>query len=569
MRVVCLSLLPLLRWLVAASDLSVDLNVNSEAVAAQTDETFACFTMDWWPPNKCDYCSSPTDTSQWGTNGLLNINLQDKNLRAAVTAFRGKVHLRLGGSLGDFVVYDVPGKSPPPESCGKYNDFSPPTNSTKLGYEIYSGCLHKERWDELHAFCSDTGCQIVFGLNGLFGRNLPGPCAPETNCRVLPTTACCTNWTGAWDPSNAEALLRYSLSKNQTLFAVELGNELVGNLGIESHVSVDDYLVDWKNFMRMLDSVYGSDASRPLAVAPDTSYSSDWYGDFLSRLRASNPELSPDVVTHHLYSMGAGVNPQAWQAALNVTVMDQVLALGKQVQKVVGAASPHSRIWVGEAGGFYNSGANNVTNAFNSGFWFLDQISAFALTGHGSYCRQTLAGGFYSLLDSTSLKPNPDFYNYLAWAQLMGSKVLQVSRAQAEILPTGDLRSYAHCMHPDAHNFQPGAVTVLLINTSNSTRIQVGSISTATDGQQNLLALAQRDEYRFSSACQGESADVRQVLACRELLLNDVKLEVSVQGSIPSITPVVVTGGLESPLSVGPLSYVFVAFPLAQAPACM
>ena len=546
-----LSLCVFLSLLLSTLSLNVDLKIESDIVAAQTDTVVACFTLDYWPPSKCDY-----GACQWGLNSLFNINLENENLRAAVAAFKGKVHLRLGGSLEDFVLYDVPG-SPRPESCIKFEDFGTPTNATKLGYEIFSGCLNSERWDQLHTFCADLGCKLIFGINGLFGRNLPGPCSPDVNCRVLPTPACCTNWSGAWNPSNAEALLRYSASKNQTLYAVELGNELVGSKGIESHVSVDDYLADWKVFMRLLDDVYGS--NRPLTVVPDTSWESDWYADFLVRLHAANPELSPDVVTHHLYSMGAGVNPLAWQAALNATIMDEVLSLGKQVRSVVKAASPRSRVWVGEAGGFYNSGADNVTNAFNSGFWFLDQLGVFALTGHGSYCRQTLAGGFYSLLDSLTLKPNPDYYNLLAFSQLMGSKVLQVTRAQESIESSSVLRAYAHCMHPDAHSFQNGGVTVLLINLHNATSVHVASMDDGT--QKNMLALDLREEYVFTSAC--KDADERQLLACRHLLLNGKLLE------SPTISPVIVHGGLKSPLIVGPLSYSFVAFPQAQATACM
>ncbi len=49
-------------------------------------------------------------------------------------------------------------------------------------------------------------------------------------------------------------------------------------------------------------------------------------------------------------------------------------------------------------GGAYNSGRENVTNSFWSGFWYLDQLASFARTGHGAYCRQTLMGGHYGLL---------------------------------------------------------------------------------------------------------------------------------------------------------------------------
>ena len=40
--------------------------------------------------------------------------------------------------------------------------------------------------------------------------------------------------------------------------------------------------------------------------------------------------------------------------------------------------SPSSSIWIGEGGGAYNSGRDNVTNSFNSGFWYLDQMAIFA-----------------------------------------------------------------------------------------------------------------------------------------------------------------------------------------------
>ena len=42
--------------------------VNGTASIGKTDDNFICATIDWWPPEKCDYgkCS-------WGRASLLNL----------------------------------------------------------------------------------------------------------------------------------------------------------------------------------------------------------------------------------------------------------------------------------------------------------------------------------------------------------------------------------------------------------------------------------------------------------------------------------------------------------------
>ncbi|KAK8960941.1 Heparanase-like protein 3 [Platanthera guangdongensis] len=44
-----------------------------------------------------------------------------------------------------------------------------------------------------------------------------------------------------------------------------------------------------------------------------------------------------------------------------------------------------------------------------------------------TYCRQSLIAENYGLLNSTTFKPNPDYYSALLWHQLMGPKVLSTS----------------------------------------------------------------------------------------------------------------------------------------------
>lgn len=302
----------------------------------------------------------------------------------------------------------------------------------------------------------------------------------------------------------------------------------------------------------------------PFLLTLLNNYKDDWYGQFLSSLSTLAPSALPDVVTHHLYSLGPGVSTNAWQAALNVTIMDQVHALGRQIQKTVQAASPKSAIWMGEGGGCYNSGSNNVTNAFNSGFWYLDQMGSFAATGHGAFCRQTLAGGYYGLLDTDSrgnvIRPNPDYYSLLLWSRLMGQSVLQATSADQQTL-----RVYAHCTSPDAPGYSAGAITLLLINLSNSTAAQPGQLTTTE--QANLLSLP-REEYILSSACgDTDTADERVLLACREMLLNGRLLALTPDGQIPPLEAQLVNAGV--PLVINPLSYAFVVFPSANAASCL
>jgi len=129
-----------MQWLTEGKKLAVDLTVDSSQAIFRTSETWACANLDWWPPSKCDY-----GRCQWKNNSMLNINLDDPVLIKAVQAFHGKLRLRLGGSLGDFVVYDFPWAGGPkdaqPLACKQFpeNSFSPPTISTKIGYELFSG----------------------------------------------------------------------------------------------------------------------------------------------------------------------------------------------------------------------------------------------------------------------------------------------------------------------------------------------------------------------------------------------------------------------------------------------
>jgi len=49
--------------------------VDARSAVGVTDDDFVCATLDWWPPDKCDY-----GTCAWGRAGLLNLVSKNKNL---------------------------------------------------------------------------------------------------------------------------------------------------------------------------------------------------------------------------------------------------------------------------------------------------------------------------------------------------------------------------------------------------------------------------------------------------------------------------------------------------------
>lgn len=53
---------------VASQSTEGTLFVNGRAAIGFIDDDFVCATIDWWPPQKCDY-----GTCSWGSASLLNL----------------------------------------------------------------------------------------------------------------------------------------------------------------------------------------------------------------------------------------------------------------------------------------------------------------------------------------------------------------------------------------------------------------------------------------------------------------------------------------------------------------
>ena len=243
--------------------------------------------------------------------------------------------------------------------------------------------------------------------------------------------------------------------------------------------------------------------------------------------------------------------------------------------------SPRQEFWVGEGGGCYNSGYPGLTNTFLSGFWWLDQLGIMAEAGYQGYCRQTLIGGNYGLLNTTTYHPNPDFYTTLLWHRLMGARVLPLVREGED---TAHLRAYAHCSKV------PGAVALVLINLAGNVTYDVDVAVLAGTGRGSKAETDPR-AHRAESHTTPNPHQRREPrspppyppnpyphsrseyhftapgLHSQAVLLNGAELRVGADHSIPALLPKIATAPL-SPIRMAPHSYAFVILEGLLLPGC-
>ncbi|KAG6527149.1 hypothetical protein ZIOFF_009242 [Zingiber officinale] len=105
-----LSALFLITGISADESPDITVIVRGSDLLAEVDDSFVCATLDWWPPEKCNYNQCP-----WGQASVLNL-------------------------------------------------------STGL-FGFSQGCLSLARWDELNLLFEKGGAIITFGLNALNGRD--------------------------------------------------------------------------------------------------------------------------------------------------------------------------------------------------------------------------------------------------------------------------------------------------------------------------------------------------------------------------------------------------------------
>ncbi|XP_030938386.1 heparanase-like protein 1 isoform X2 [Quercus lobata] len=467
--------------------------------------------------------------------------LSNPLLAKTIQAFK-RLRIRVGGSPEDQVIYDVgnPGKPCHP--------FQRKGNGL-FGYT--TGCLSMSRWDELNQFFSKTGAVVTFGLNALNGRHNQG---------IL--------WLGDWDPSNAEALIKYTISKGYHIDSWEFGNELSGS-GIGARVEAAQYAKDLIILKKIMNELYWKSSFKPKLVAPGGFYDKNWF----NRLLQDSGSGVVNIVTYHIYNLGPANDRNLVNKILDPShLSNSILGTFTDVEQTVQEHGPWASIWVGESGGAFGGGAPNVSDRFVNSFWYLDQLGMAAKHNTKVYCRQSLVGGNYALLNRTTFEPNPDYYSALLWHRLMGTGVLEVDTDASP-----ELRIYAHCSKGR------GGVTLLLLNLSKQSEFIItvyNRVNVNMQGKKSILlkrsskfghkqknsrdkkkkasdGLSYREEYHLTP----KDGDIQSQTS----VLNGNPLNVT-NGELPILHPVL--NDDNSPIYILPLSIAFIVIPNFEAPAC-
>lgn len=512
------------------------ISIDGTVAVAVIDDNFICATLDWWPHDKCNYNQCP-----WGYSSVTNLDLSHPLLAKAIQAFRN-LRIRIGGSLQDQVLYDVESLKAP---CH-------PFRKMKGGLFGFSkGCLHMNRWDELNHLFSRSGAIVTFGLNALYGRH-------QIRKGV---------WGGAWDSSNAYDFMNYTVLKGYKIDSWEYGNELSGS-GVSASVSAELYGKDLIKLKDVVNNLYKNSDLKPSLVAPGGFFDKQWYAKLLQVTGSG----IVNFVTHHIYNLGAGMDPNLVNKILDPHYLSKVSETFSNLSQTIQQNGPWASAWVGESGGAYNSGGRHVSDTFVNSFWYLDQLGMASRYNTKVYCRQTLVGGHYGLLNTTTLVPNPDYYSALLWHRLMGKGVLAVGSNASPFL-----RSYAHCSKGRA------GITLLLINLSNQTDFIISvqnsmdmrlTVEENTSGENSFVRGLKRSVSWVGSRASDEPMYREEYhltakdgnLRSRTMVLNGIPLELTEDENIPNLEPVRLD--VNSPLYINPLSISFIVFPNFDAPAC-
>lgn len=85
--------------------------------------------------------------------------------------------------------------------------------------------------------------------------------------------------------------------------AYRLGNELSG-AGYQARVQASQYAKDVIVLKSLVNRIYKGHHEKPLVIAPGGLYEENWFREFIDKTK---PSSSLSVITHHIYSLGAGI----------------------------------------------------------------------------------------------------------------------------------------------------------------------------------------------------------------------------------------------------------------------
>jgi heparanase 1 len=320
--------------------------IDTTRAIAHVDPAFLSVTMD-------GHTLDGVNESFWRPNSKLTRVLAAQ-LSPAIIRFGGNSHSSLS--------YDMSAVScvPQPPSLPQPVKYPPPKPKT---------CMGSAQWDEINQFTKAVGWRSVFALNALL--------------RKADTTKC----GSSWDPTAAEAFLRYNLKQNYSI-DIELGNEpdlfhYAYNIPDHSVMPVPpaQMLEDHLTLASLVEEVYAAQSPhlRPMISGPDVANAGPtggkrYWAEYFGNHSASSGTGVSRATWHHYYGSG---KTATIADTYSPATLDKLIVQQRQMAAVLTSTlGPKSNlpIWLGETSSFYGGGAVNISDRYGAGFTWLDKL---------------------------------------------------------------------------------------------------------------------------------------------------------------------------------------------------
>ena len=162
--------------------------------------------------------------------------------------------------------------------------------------------------------------------------------------------------------------------------------------------------------------------------------------------------------------------------------------------------------------------------------FILDQLGIFAQYRHDAYCRQTLIGGNYGLLQRTDgvNSINPDFWGTVLFNQLMGRSVHEIEHSgdfffdNVSNFYKGDEK-----LHIYAHKNDNNQFVLLAINFNREKSVEIEAINGLADLHVDVWEMTSPDDQSSTVILNGNELPVANTVNIAEMFLTE-KLPVQI-----------------------------------------
>jgi hypothetical protein len=286
----------------------------------------------------------------------------------------------------------------------------------------------------LAAFLSAVGWPVLYGVN-LGGAGLNPP-----------TTT----------PALAAAEVAYAVQAfGSNLFGIEIGNEpdLYAGKYFPSTWDFSDYLTLWQSFAA---AILAQTPNAPL-TGPVVAYNTSWFSSF-----AQAEGKSVVLLSAHYYRGNGQSSSSTIQELISYpdTNLEAYLAALEPA-----AASAGVPFRMAETNSFYNGGAPNISDAYASALWVIDDLFTLALGG-------AVGANFHGGGDSTGYTPIADDNGVVQEARPEYYGILfQALAGQGPLLAT---TIAAGSLNVSAYTVQnsPTQLSVIILNKDSTQNLQ-------------------------------------------------------------------------------------------------